>query len=403
MSLPTAEPPPPSPHRAALGDRRLFPDLAWPIYANHAAISPPSIAVREAVAAALGAYAREGVGAFGSWHAQRGRLKRLLADLIGAAPEDIGLVPNTTAGLIAVAQCFPWEAGDRVVVFAGEFPTNVTPWQQAAAAFDLEIVTLPLADLARPGGADLGPLEATLRRGARLVAISEVQFQTGLRAPVEAITALCHAHGAQVCVDGIQACGVVPLRVGDVDYLACGGHKWLMGLEGAGFLYARPDRAAALRPRLAGWLSHEQPADFLFEPGRLRYDKPIRRRVDFLEAGAPNTAGYAGLEAGVALIAQLGVERVFAHVQRWHDGLEAGLIERGFRSLRAPDLARRSGVLGVQPPAPHTVAGLAAALGARGVACTTPDGVLRFAPHWPNAQGEVPRLLDAIDDALASA
>ncbi|MCB9540078.1 MAG: aminotransferase class V-fold PLP-dependent enzyme [Myxococcales bacterium] len=403
MSLPTAEPPPTPPHRAALGDRSLFPDLRWPIYANHAAISPPSLAVRAAVAAALEAYATEGVGAFGAWHAQRGRLKGLLADLIGAAPADIGLVPNTTAGLIAVAQCFPWQAGDRVVVFEGEFPTNVTPWQQAAAAFGLEVVTLPVADLARPGGADLGPLEAALRRGARLVAISAVQFQTGLRAPLEAITGLCHAHGAQICVDAIQALGVVPLAVGAVDYLACGGHKWMMGLEGAGFLYARPDRAAALRPRLAGWLSHEQAADFLFEPGRLRYDKPIRPRIDFLEAGAPNSAGYAGLEAGVGLIAQLGVERIFDHVQRWHDAAEAGLIERGFTSLRAPDRARRSGVLGVRPPAPHTVAGLAAALGERGVACTTPDGVLRFAPHWPNALGEVPRLLDAVDDALASA
>jgi selenocysteine lyase/cysteine desulfurase len=352
------------------------------------------------VGAALGRYAAQGVGAFLAGHAQRVRLKGRLATLFGGDATDYALVPNTTAGLIAVARSFPWAAGDRVVVFRGEFPTNVTPWQRAAESFGLELVFVDLAPLAAPGGADLGPLETALRGGVRLVALSAVQFQTGLRAPLEAIAALCRAHGAALCIDGIQAAGVLPLDFTAFDFVAVGGHKWMMGPEGAGFLYVHPDRAAALRPVLTGWLSHQDAADFLFESGKLRYDKPFRPTADALEAGAPNTIGYAGLEAAVDTLAQLGIPAIAAHVAAYLAPLEAGLVALGFESARLPDAGRRSGILSVRVPSDVTLPALASELGARGLAISTPDGHLRFAPHWPNALDEVPEVLAAVDEAL---
>lgn len=399
MTTSTPEPPLPS-AVARLGDRSLFPDLRPRAYLAHAAISPPSAPVRAAVAAALESYAGEGSGAFAVWVAQRRRLKGRLARLIGARAEDIALVPNTTAGLSAVALCFPWRRGDGVVWFEGEFPANVTPWQRAAIEHDLRLERLSLEPLVRSGGPDLGPLEAALRRGGRLVAVSAVQFRTGARMPLDEMAALCHAHGAEIAVDGIQAVGALPVDAACLDYLAAGSHKWLMGPEGAGFLYVHPDRAPRLVPRLAGWLSHEDPVDFLVRgAGRLRYDKPIRKTPDFLEIGTPNTLGYAGLEAAVALLEQLGPAHILAHAAAYLDALEAGLRERGFASLRSPDRARRSTLLAVRPPPGVDPLALARALAERGVVCNTPDGLLRFAPHWPNALDEVPFVLDAIDAA----
>lgn len=385
---------------ARLGERRLFPDLdAW-AYLSHAAISPPSSAVRAAIGRALRSFSTSGVGAFPTWAAQRRRLKGKLATLIGADAADIALLPNTTSGIIAVARCFPWQAGDRILCFDGEFPTNVTPWQQAARTWDLEVDFAQLAPLA---DGDFSELDAQLARGIRMVAISAVQFQTGLRLPIEEIAGRAHAAGAQICVDGIQACGVCPLEAGGVDYMAVGGHKWLMGVEGAGFLFVHPDRAPEMVPRLAGWLSHESPVDFLFEPGKLRYDKPVRPVADFLEGGASNSIGYAGLEAAVDAILTIGRHRIFSHVQIYLDQLEAGLLERGFTSLRHAKTAARSGILGVIPPADVTTNAVSEALNARGVCVTTPDGVLRFAPHWPNALREVPRVLDTLDEAMRAA
>lgn len=389
--------PDPVPVKARLGDRKQFPDLdAW-AYLSHAAISPPSMAVRTAVHRAMHAFAIHGVGAFPAFAAQRRRLKEKLATLIGAAPGDIALMPNTTSGIVAVARCFPWQAGDRILCFEGEFPTNVTPWQQAAQSYGLSVEFAALEPLA---DGDFSALDACLARGVRLVAISAVQFQTGLRLPIEEIAARAHAAGAQICVDGIQACGVCPLEAGGVDYMAVGGHKWLMGPEGAGFLFVHPDRAADLVPRLAGWLSHEAPIDFLFAPDLLRYDKAIRPTADAFEGGSTNTFGYAGLEAAVDAILHIKRHRIFSHVQIYLDQLEAGLVERGFRSLRHPQTAGRSGILGVYPPDGLATKAVAQALGKRGVSVTTPDGVLRFAPHWPNALKEVPNVLDTLDEAL---
>lgn len=379
-----------------LGDRSLFPLLEARSYLNHAAISAPSLPVQQAAAAVSDAYARRGVAAFEECLPTRQRLRERLARLIGAGPQDIALRSNTTQGVLDVALCFPWEPGDRVLAFQGEFPANVTPWQQVEHLFALEVHLLPLPRTRNP---DVLPmLEAALQRGARLVAVSAVQFQTGLRMPLEEIGALCRRHGAALFVDGIQAVGVVPLDVKacGADFLACGSHKWLMGLEGAGFLYVSPERVGELRPRVAGWLSHEDPFAFLSQgAGHLRYDRPIRKQADFLELGTGNTIGYAALEAAVGLIEELGVPAIHAHVNSWLDALEKGLECRGFASFRS---IRRAGMLSVLPPAGFSVAEFHAGLARRGIACSTPDGFLRFAPHWPNSLDEVPLVLEAIDE-----
>lgn len=389
---------------ARLGDRSLFPDLQPTAYLNHAAVSPWSSPVRAATDAVADDYARRGAGAIPTWIEQRGRLRGALASLIGADPTDIALINNTTRGVTDVALCMSWKPGERVLLFQGEFPANVTPWQQAAEMFGLSVEMLPLDDFAAAPARGMEALQAALAAGAvRLVAVSAVQFQSGLRMPLAAMADACHAVGAELFVDGIQAVGAVPLDVREarVDYLSVGGHKWLMGCEGLGFLYVRPERLAELRPRVAGWLSHEDGLRFLLEgSGHLRYDRPIRRTADFIEGGAANTVGCAALEAAVGLIAQLGPAAIFAHVQSYLDGLESGLISRGFVSLRSRDPAARSCILSVLPPNPGDVLGLQRELADRGVACSTPDGLLRFAPHWPNHPDEVPQVLDAVDVAL---
>jgi len=383
-----------------MGDRSLFPSLEPFAYLNHAAISPASSEVRRGVAELLESYAARGLGAFMGYLAQRERLRGQLARLIGARPEELALMPSTTRTVVDTALCMPWQAGDRVVCLSGEFPANVTPWQRAAELFDLEIVMLDVEAFRSDQGLD--SLRQELERGVRLVAVSAVQFQTGLAMPLAEITRLTHAAGGQVFVDAIQGLGVVPMDVRElgIDYLGCGSQKWLMGMEGAGFLYVRP--GCKLVPRVAGWLSHEEPLRFLFEgAGHLRYDRPIRDEPNFLESGAINAMGFVALEASVAAIAHLGVPAIFEHVQRYHDALEPALLERGFTSERHP--TQRSGILACHPPQNVNAAALVESLNARGVACTQPDGRVRFAPHWPNSLDEVPRVIGALDAALEAA
>lgn len=388
--------------QARLGDLTLF-DLRCPYYLNHAAISPPSRPVQAAVRYAMEAFATAGSGAFGPAFAQKSRLKARLGRLLGARPEDLALTTGTSFGVSAIALTYPWRQGDTLVLFEGEFPTNTTPWQQAARAFGVEVAFASLAPFAQAEGPDLSALEALLSKGARLVAVSAVQFQTGLRMPLKAMADLCHAYGAELFVDAIQAAGVTPLdlRACGVDYAAGGAHKWLMGTEGAGWLYIRPGLAEALVPRMAGWLSHPSPLAFLLEgPGHLTYDRPIRREASAFEMGSLPTIALMAMEAAISLIEQIGVLPLFNHLQQWHDALEPALVERGLTSLRAPDRARRSGNLCFKPPEHVSGPALAAALAEEGVVVAGPDGLLRITPHWPNALDQVPGVIKAMDRAL---
>ncbi len=385
--------------KAQFGDRSLFPTLSSSIYLNHAAVSPLSTPVRWAAQSALDDLAAFGVGAVGPWMERRGQLRQQVAGWLGAQPDDIGFPPGTTRGIIDVALAIPWRSGDRIIVFDGEFPSNVRPWHEVAARFDLRVTTLPLDD-------GLGALEAALADGGvRLVAVSAVQFQTGLRMPIATMAERCHARGAELFVDAIQALGICPCGVElGYDYLVAGTHKWLMGLDGLAIAYAAPRARERLRPMTAGWLSTEEPLRFLFEgEGHLRYDRPVRRSLDWMEGGVQTTAPFAALAASLSLLQGLGGDAVFAHAQAWHDAVEPALLSRGFTSARATDPAGRSGTLSVRPPPGAALAPLAQALGARGVAVSTPDGWLRLAPHWPNHVGEVEPFVAALDEALRAA
>lgn len=385
-------------HVARLGDRTLFPSLTDRVYLNHAAISPVSAPVRERMMEVIDDYATRGVAAVHTWIEQRGRLRHVLAQLVNADASDIGYVLNTTSGIIRASMTLPFEAGDRVVLFRGEFPSNTTPWLQAAAHFGLEVVWLDADAMGTPEGVEA--FESLLTSGdIRLVAASAVQFQTGLLMPLAKMGQVCHEHGTWFFVDAIQGAGCVPIDVKSmhIDILVCGGQKWLMGMEGGAWMMIAKDILPQLKPVMAGWLSHEAPLDFLLngERGLLDPFKPVRQSADAIEGGAQAAVVYAGLEVAVSLLLSIGVEHIYDHVLAYHDQLEPALVARGFKSMRHPQRVHQSGILSMETPSP--VLDWHVGLAERGIATSTPDGLLRFAPHWPNAIAEVDMILDAVD------
>jgi cysteine desulfurase / selenocysteine lyase len=387
-----------------LGDRGLFPDLEPLVYCNHAGIAPPSLLVKKAVNTLLTDYTKWGAQAYPRWAAQRARLKKKLGALIGGDATDLALTQNTSRAVSDVALCFPWREGDEVIVFRGEFPANVTPWQRAAETFRLSIVMLDGDRFRTDAEEAMSQLRRALSSGrVKLCAISAVAFQTGYRQPLTEIARACHDHGARLFVDAVQACGMTPIdvRAQGIDYLASGAHKWLMGLEGAGFLYASPESASLLEPRVASWLSHENAIDFLFEgTGKLRHDKPLKRTIDFIEGANVSGTAFAALEASLDAILRIGVNAIFDHTNRFNDALEEKLVEDGFQSLRSREAAGRSGSLCCVVPDGIDVVALQRDLGRMGVATAIPDGRLRFSPHWPNALDEVDQIVLTLREAL---
>lgn len=372
--------------------RAAYAALSADHFLSFAAISPLPTPVVEALGRWTSAWAEKGIGAVEAWLGLKEQLRGRLGRLVGAPPDRLAVTTGTSHGVDLVARSLGWAPGDGVLCFDGEFPTNVHAWRRHAERQGLRAILEPLAAV----GPDAAGLEALLvRHRPRVVAVSFVQFQTGRRMPIAEMARVCHAHGAFLFVDAIQGVGVVPLALeaAGVDFAAGGAHKWLLGAEGAGWLYVAPGREAAMEAAGTGWLSVEDPVRFLGEGGALDYDARLRPVPLCFEGSSMSALSVVAMDASTALVDVWGVEHIFAHAQRWHDAFEPRLEAEGFRSRRPPLEAERSGILSFDPPAGVKAAALSAALRRRGVVVTTPEGLVRFAPHLVNR-------LDAIDDLI---
>ena len=364
--------------------RRQMPVAAEWAYFDHAAVAPLSGPARDVYRRWLDDSAAEGAACWGRWRKEVERTRHLAAQLLGAAPGEIALIRNTTEGISLVAEGFPWQAGDNVVVPACEFPSNLYPWMNLASR-GVETRQVPVAH----EQLDLDRLAAACDARTRVVSVSMVGYATGWRNDLEALAELAHRHGALLFVDAIQGLGVLPLDVGRVpiDFLAADGHKWLLGPEGAGVLFIRRPHLAQLRPLNVGWNSVDQAGNF--------YDTSLNLRDDAAryEGGTYNTGGLAALGASLQLLREAGgPDRLAARLLAVTDRLCERLAAIGGTVVSAREPARASGIVSVDLPGQDPARLRRRCLEA-GVIVNVRGGRLRLSPHVYTTDGDIDRLL----------
>lgn len=372
-----------------------FNHLETDVYLNHAAISPLNARALTAMQDLAAHYARKGVNAWTAGNAARDQLRQRLGAMIGCGAEQIGLISNTSHGINLIAHEFPWRSGDRLVLVRDEFPTNILPWTTVAAQRGLDVVWLDLDDVLQESQAFTQAME----RQPRLFAVSWVQYQTGCALDLEWLANLRTRYGVRVCVDGIQGLGPLcaDMQQHPVDYLVCGGHKWLLGPEGAGFLYVHPDAMAELEPRIVGWLSQEDPVSFLFEgAGHVDYEKPMQASPHRYEMGTMNQIGFAALNQSIGIFLEVGPEEVARRIQHNANRIRSGLKDLG---ITPADGGRGAGIVSF-PLGAGRLKAVTKTLAERDISVATPDGYLRAAPHFYNTDAEIDRYLSALADVL---
>ena len=226
--------------------RHAFPVTESLIYLNHAGVAPLSRPAAEAMTRLAADALNFGSFHYAEWLEAYEGLRVAAARLIGASPREIAIVKNTSEGIATVAMGIDWKPGDRIVVFREEFPANYLPWKKVEArGVHLEW----LSCTASPDEIDAAS------KGARLLAISFVQYLGGYRADLGAIGEICRRRGCLFLVDAIQGLGAFPVDVerAHIDALAADGHKWLLGPEGCGILYVRQSRQDEIEPAEFGW------------------------------------------------------------------------------------------------------------------------------------------------------
>lgn len=318
------------------------------------------------------------------------RARELCARLVGARPEEIALMVNTSYGLNVAARTLPLEAGDVVLTFDREFPANIYPWM----ALERRGVRLERIPCRGPLPDEDALLAAMDRPGVRAVTVGWVSFATGYRVDLARIGRACRERGLFFIVDAIQGLGPATLDVHalDVDILACGAQKWLLGPWGSGFVYVREALARTLEPSVVGWMAVRGSEDFT---RLVDYEYALHEDARRFEVITLPYQDFAGMNASLELLLELGPAAVEAHVRGLVDRAVAWACARDDVQLVTPaDAARRAGIVAIRPPGDARAA--SARLTAAGIVHSLREGAIRLSPHCYNTAEELDRALAAL-------
>lgn len=309
-------------------------------------------------------------------------VRRALADFLRATPEEIVLTRNTSEANNLVSSGLDLKAGDEVLVFDDNHPSNHAAWEQKGRrhGFTVRVLASPHPHPGPDGYLDL--VRAAITPSTRVLAFSHITNTTGDLRPAAALCRLAREHDVLTLVDGAQSFGMldVDLSAMQPDFYTGSAHKWPCGPKEAGVLFV----SARVQPRL--W-----PSIYSAYPGATGFSKSFE--------------GF-GQRDEPALIA-------FAEALNFQTAIGRTAIERRARALAArlaAELRRIGGVRVATSADPElstavvslTVGDLdpsrlAAALYRDDrIGCAVLGHGIRFSPHIYNTGSEVDRAIAAV-------
>jgi selenocysteine lyase/cysteine desulfurase len=364
--------------------RSRIPILRHAIPMNNCSQAPLSEPVRAAAAEFLESWNSRGMD-WDRWMHEVELAKRQFAALINAAPDEVAAVASVShaTSVIASALDFPPDR-DVIVTTAAEFPTVGHVWLAHERA-GAKVRWVPL----RNGALDLDDYEQAVDERTRVVSATLAFYLDGFRQDAVALARIAHARGALVYLDAYQALGTAPVDVKaiDVDFLASGTLKFLMGTPGIAFLYAKRELIEGLRPAITGWFGRADP--YAFDVTRLDWHATASR----LEAGTPSIFGAFVSRAGMAMLTEIGLPSI----GRWTAQLSRRLVEGGVArglTIHGPGLARDK--TATTAFVCSNSSDVEVRLRERGVLASARGGVIRLAPHFYSSLDDVDSALDAL-------
>ncbi|MGB1125633.1 MAG: aminotransferase class V-fold PLP-dependent enzyme [Phycisphaeraceae bacterium] len=369
--------------------RAEFPVLDELVYLNHAGVAP--IAGRAAkVMADCARRAAQGQLADNDWYLKVLAVKAQCAELVNArGKHEIAFIPNTTTGLGMLAGGLDWRPSDRVVITDVEYPANRYPWTGLKRR-GVEVVEAKQGPDQR---IDVDDVINLINDRTRVVSLSHVQFGSGYKIDLKPIADEVHAAGGLLCADAIQSVGVMSVDVQalGIDFLAADGHKWMLGPEGAGFLYCEQDLCQQLRPPISGWLGRYNHLDYG------NYDERYYPDARRFEPGTWNINGIRGMGAAIELLLEVGLDTVWSRIDGLCQYLRGRLLEKGYDVVSPSGPNERSGIVAFDWPGQEGEhARIVQRLGEQKIIIASRMGHLRVSPHFYNSIEQMDQVMDAL-------
>ncbi len=321
-------------------------------------------------------------------------IRVLASRAFGGEADGWATVPATSYGVSTAARAVEprLKSGDRILVIAEEFPSNVLPWMRAARETGAMLVTVPYPEDGDWTRAIVGRIDSSVK----VVALSTCHWTNGAYIDLQRIGKACRDAGSMLVVDATQSLGVMPLPLAEVrpDFLVAAGYKWLLCPYGFTLLYvSEPWRGA--RPLEEAWQARSNAEDFT---ALVKYSDsymPGARRFDVGEKGTATI--LPGAIAALEQIGAWGVDNIAATLSAINSRIAAHLERLGFRLQEAAQ--RSPHLLGATLP-PGQNGDIVTALRKRNVYISQRGNALRFAPHLYINDDDETRLMKALDELV---
>jgi kynureninase len=318
------------------------------------------------------------------WLGRVAELRGRVAAMLAAKPEQVALLPSTSAALAVVQSAVKPGGRNRVICTELDFPTLVYQWRVRP---EIELVMLPSADGIR---IDPQQFREVADERTLFIATSHVYFATGWIQDVAALAEIAHEVGAYALIDGYQGPGQIATHLPEtgVDFYTTGPLKWLCGGPGLSYLYVREPLVTELEPTITSWFAHRD--QFAFDVDHFEYHDDARR----FELGTPALPTVHTALGGQEIIDEVGVDAIETRNRE----LATYFIEQasgiGFQLTTAPNPAERSAIVMLRH---HDPAGAVRYLAKHDVIVDHRPGHVRVSPHFYNTEAELDRCLEILN------
>jgi cysteine desulfurase / selenocysteine lyase len=362
--------------------RAEFPALQRYVYLNTATFGQLPARAVEAVARHFAHRDELACADFLNWFDDADRLRESIARFIHCEAVDIAFVPSAAHALSTLIGGLCWRSGDQILTLENEFPNNIYH-PALLETRGVEFVETSCEKF----------FDAVTER-TRMVAVSSVNYVTGLRVPLEEVSRFLKQRGILFYVDGTQSVGALEFNTAAVqpDMLAVHGYKWLLCPNGAGFAYVSPLLRASLPPSVVGWRSHQdwRSVDYL------HHGAPVfKNSAERYEGGMLSFAVLYAMQASLDLLLELGATAIHERVMQLATYARARLQETGASVLYSDDARLQSPVLAAQWQG-LDASRLARELADRRILVSARHGRLRVSTHFYNLEQDVDLLCDEL-------
>jgi selenocysteine lyase/cysteine desulfurase len=320
------------------------------------------------------------------------RVRKKIARIIGAQPDDVAITSGASSGAACVAAGVDWQPGDEVLIGQREFPIHYSSWLPYERAGKLAMRTVT------PAGRFITADDyiRAINPRTRIVSASLVRFNDGARLDAARVAKTCHAVGAMLLLDASQCVGAMPMTVAELgaDFIVGSGYKWLLGPYGTGFFWVAPEAGERLTTGPLNFQALEGARNFSDLPAENLRVVPGARRWDAAETA--NFTNLAALDVSLDLVLAAGVDVVADHNQ----ALVSQIIERlpGSRCVLASpaERERRGPYVCIAGRDPSDTALLFEELRANRIFVSLREGSIRIAPYLYNTPEQISRMMDLL-------